>query len=212
MLFFIKIKRGGRVIISNSKLFLILLVLTILSTIISAIVLDNGVTVNEIQNCYEELYNEIEDIFDNVSKERDVYDNCIYHSNSTVCADQPLNTSCVTNTTEIVYQCVIGKESYQSYEKVGEQVVQKSKTTCDKKSYEIDIAGSIKKIDFDKAGYYCSLDGNIITCDSVHDGNGDGICKSGETCIKFEITSGGINTIQKRIDSIALKDIEVEDV
>ena len=88
----------------------------------------------------------------------------------------------------------------------------KNKTICNKRAYTIDIADSTKNINFSKAGYYCSLEGNIVTCDSVHDGNGDGKCKSGETCIKFEITSQGINTLQKRIDSVALKDIEVEDV
>jgi len=200
-------------IYSKSKLFLILLVLTISSTIIiSAIVVDDNVTVNEIQNCYNEFYDVTEDVFDYVTRERNVYGDCIFYLNSTVCEDEPFNTSCVTDTTEQVYQCAIGKEPYQSYEKVSEQVVQKSKTICNNEGYTIDIAGSKKKIDFDKAGYYCSLDGNIITCDSVYDGNGDGICHSGETCIKFKITSEGINTIHKRIDSVALKDIEVEDV
>jgi len=197
----------------KSKLFFIILVLTILSTIIiSAIVVDDNVTVNEIQNCYDEFYDEIEDVFDYVTRERDLYNNCIYLSNSTSCEDEPFNTSCVTNTKEIEQQCVIGTESYENYEKVRVQVVQKSKTICNNEGYTIDIAGSSKKIDFVKAGYYCSLDGNIITCDSVHDGNGDGICHSGETCIKFEVTSKGINKIQRKIDSVALKDMGVEDV
>ena len=202
-------------ILFKSKTFLILSILTILSTIsvISAIVLDNNVTVNEIQDCTTEFYDETEDVFGYVTRERNVYNNCIYYHNYTLCLNTSgANTDCSQE--QLVYNvtCAIGTESYQSYEKLSEKVVQKNKTVCSKKAYTIGIAGSTKKIDFGKAGYYCSLDGNIVTCDSVHDGNGDGKCKSGETCIKFEITSQGINTLQKRIDSVALKDIEVEDV
>lgn len=198
----------------KSKLFLILLVLTILSTIlISAVVVDDNVIVNEIEDCSTEFYDEIEDVFDNVTRDRDVYGSCVYYNNYTTCLNSTgPDTDCSAEQLTYDFTCTIGTESYQSYEKVSEKTVQKSKTTCNKRGYTIDIAGSNKKIDFAKAGYYCSLDGNILTCDSVHDGNGDGICKSGETCIKFEITSKGINTISKRIDSVALKDIEVEDV
>ena len=200
--------------ISRSKPFLILLVsITLLTiSIISAIVMDNAI-VNEIQDCTTEFYDATEDVFDHVTRERNVYGNCIYYHNYTHCLNTSgTNTDCSEEQVTYEWRCVIGTESYQSYEKVAEKVVQKSKTICNKKGYTIDVAGSKKKIDFDKAGYYCSLEGNIITCDSVHDGNGDGKCKSGETCIKFEITKKGINTISKRIDSVALKDIEVEDV
>lgn len=212
----LKIKRGGRLVISKLKLILIMLVFTILLTIslISAIVVDGNVTVNEIKDCYTEFYDETEDIFDYVARERDVYGSCIYYLNTTKCNDEPFNTSCYINTTEKGFQCAIGKESYQNYEKVSEQIVQKNKTVCTKKAYTIDIAGSGKKIDFAKSGYYCNLEGNILTCDSVHDGDGNGVCHpgGGETCIKFELTSQGINTIHKRIGSVALKDIEIEDV
>ena len=200
-------------IFTKSKIFL--LIWTILSTIgiISAIVLDNNVTVNEIQDCTTKFYDATEDVFGYVTRERNVYENCVNYHNYTLCLNTSgANTDCSQE--QLVYNvtCAIGTESYQSYEKVSEQVVQKNKTICNKRAYTIDIADSTKNINFSKAGYYCSLEGNIVTCDSVHDGNGDGKCKSGETCIKFEITSQGINTLQKRIDSVALKDIEVEDV
>lgn len=200
-------------ILSKSKTFLILLVLTILSTItvISAIVLDNNVTVNEIQDCTNEFYDATEDVFGYVTRVRNVYDNCIYYHNYTLCLNTSgANTDCSQE--QLVYNvtCAIGTESYQSYEKVSEQIVQKNKTACDKRAYTIDIAGSTKKINFANAGYYCSLDANIVTCDSIYDGNGDGKCKSGETCIKFEITGSGVNTTLRRIDSVALKEIGIE--
>ena len=200
-------------IFSKSRLFLIALVLMILLAIslISAVVVDNNVTVNEIKDCYTKFYDETEDVFDYVARERDVYGSCIYYLNTTICNDEPFNTSCYINSTEAEYQCVIGSEPYQSYGKVGEQVVQKSREICSKKAYTVEIAGSTKKIDFEKAGYYCSLEENILTCDSVHDGDGNGICKSGETCIKFELTSDGISTIYKKKDSVALQNTEIED-
>ena len=200
---------------SKLKTLLILLVLSLLSiiSIISAIVLDNNVTFNEITYSTTKFYDATEDVFGYVTRERNVYENCVNYHNYTLCLNTTgANTDCSQE--QLIYNvtCVIGTESYQNYEKVSEQVVQKSKTTCNKEGYTIDIAGATKKINFSKAGYYCSLDGNIITCDSVHDGNGDGKCKSGETCIKFEITSKGINKIQNRIDSVALKDIDIDDI
>jgi len=199
-------------VISRSKTLIILLALILLSAIgiISALVIGNA-TVNEVQDCATEFYDAIEDVFGYVARERDIYDNCVYYQNDTKCSDEPFNTSCGVATTEIGFKCSVGKESYQSYEKVSEQTVQKSRNVCVNKGYTVSISGSTKKIDFDKAGYYCSLEGNIITCDSVYDGNGDGKCKSGETCIKFEIANDGIGKIHKRIDSVSLKDIEVED-
>ena len=88
------------------------------------------------------------------------------------------------------------------------------KTTCsgEKQAYIIGIGGSKKIIDFVEAWYRCILDGNIVSCDSVYDGNGDGVCKSGETCAKFELTSEGVNQIVDRVDSTALKHLYAVDV
>src|SRR5258708_5355069 len=44
-------------------------------------------------------------------------------------------------------------------------------------------------------GYNCSVadDGKTyLTCDSVYDGNGDGVCTSGETCVQFGIVGSFI--------------------
>ena len=198
----------------NLKSKLILILFAILSTIslISAIVVDDSAVINEIEDCHTEFYDEAEDIFGYAAMEKNVYGSCIYYNSYTYCLNTSgANTDCSAEQLAHNYSCIIGTEPYQSYKKIGEQTIQKNRTVCDKTGYSVDIAGSAKKIDFEKAGYYCSLDGNIITCDSVYDGDGDGKCKSGETCIKFQITSKGISTVQKRIDSAALKDIGIED-
>ncbi len=75
-----------------------------------------------------------EDVFDYVTRERKVFGNCIYYLNNTICDDEPLNTSCYTNTTEKEVSCITGKESYQSYEKIGAKDIE----VCDKVvSYKI---------------------------------------------------------------------------
>lgn len=63
-------------------------------------------------------------------------------------------------------------------------------TTCDQTgcaitAYTVTGAGTMNT-----TGYNCSVTDNgkvYLTCDSIYDGNGDGICTSGESCIQFGI-------------------------
>jgi len=59
----------------------------------------------------------------------------------------------------------------------------------------------IENHQFETNDYECDyqIDGltTVLICDSKFDGNGDGICKSGETCLKYEITSDSVQTYEK---------------
>lgn len=85
-----------------------------------------------------------------------------------------------------VYPCVIDiKESV------------KTKKVCAKPKVHM-INDKIKLL---TANYACSenQDGNIITaiCDSEFDGNGDGICTSGESCMKIVIQGNDFKIYEK---------------
>jgi len=66
------------------------------------------------------------------------------------------------------------------------------KQVCVRKSYSINMNGKKKRFEFPK-GYVCDFtenkDGVYIICDSVLDGNGDGKCASGESCVKYDLTN-----------------------
>jgi len=50
----------------------------------------------------------------------------------------------------------------------------------------------------DYPDYNCEVNNDLIVCDSKRDGNGDGICQSGERCFTFEI--GNNLTLKKNIE------------
>jgi len=43
----------------------------------------------------------------------------------------------------------------------------------------------------------CSAVGNEVICDSKYDGNNDGICQSGESCVKFVVTQDKVERYLK---------------
>ena len=189
-----------------------MLAIGILATgVIFALDSEQSVSIQANDVCKIDLYNAFEPVFGYVSRQRDVYGDCLFNLNYTDCLNTTgPNTDCLQKQRNLTRRCVLGTESYQSYEKIGERNVQKNRTICRNAGFTINSAGAIKKINFDKAGYYCTSDINIITCDSVYDGNGDGICDSGESCVKFEATPRGIFEVYRKIDSKALKSLEVE--
>ena len=67
--------------------------------------------------------------------------------------------------------------------------IQKSKTACVEDTSHLTISTGFKSlpIDYSKFNFYCSNTESKIICDSKDDGNGDGICQSGESCAVFEI-------------------------
>lgn len=74
--------------------------------------------------------------------------------------------------------------------------VQRTKKYCKAQSLEVK-----KKYNLPLDRYFCSpteeQDSIVIICDSKSDGNGDGICQSGESCLKYVIDDQGITTLMK---------------
>ncbi len=91
----------------------------------------------------------------------------------TICVNESTNETCETANTP--YECITGVEK-----------VAKTREKCTAKEYVFD-----NKIKFSIEGYSCSIGKDasykIMICDSIYDGNGDGICSSGESCMKFVI-------------------------
>jgi hypothetical protein len=125
-------------------------------------------------------------------------------SDAVVCDE--LNTSC-HNATEN-YSCVINTIA-----------VEKTARKCNVKGYHI------SKYNLNTEEYSCSVDtadkdSTTIICDSKYDGNGDGICTSGESCMKYVIDKNSIKSFEKNSkdeyaptdDSYFLNKINVEEV
>ena len=79
----------------------------------------------------------------------------------------------------------------------------KNYTYCWKTAYRIDKL----IINFSRDNYYCSFGGDYLVCDSVYDGNADGVCDSGETCTKIRISDLARS---ERLDTKSLKEIKIE--
>ena len=100
----------------------------------------------------------------------------------TICDDQPFNLSChpeMINETEVIYV----NTSYFKCE--------------DPKSITLLMDGKNKKITYDNKG--CYVQGDVLTCISRNDGysieRGNAflnVCRSGETCKQWNITTGKI--------------------
>jgi len=74
---------------------------------------------------------------------------------------------------------------------------------------QVDLHNMSITIDNDGYQYYyceypyhqCQKDGPILTCDSVFDGNGDGVCSGGESCIQINLSKTNLKD-WKHIKSI----------
>jgi hypothetical protein len=75
-------------------------------------------------------------------------------------------------------------------------VVQKTRKDCRTKEYLINNA--VKLI---PENYQCSIEeiNNkiVAVCDSKLDGNGDGICTSGESCMKFVVDGNAVEKSER---------------
>jgi hypothetical protein len=132
--------------------------------------------ITQIQDCTQEKWTE----------KTPIYDTCTQTREQTTCSDEPINITCETKNISYDYQCIT---DYQESEKI--------KEICKTKSYVIK-----NKYKLDVDGYTCQTNkdnGNIVTmiCDSIYDGNGDGICTSGESCIKYVISNNTFNKYEK---------------
>ncbi|MDP3698182.1 MAG: Ig-like domain-containing protein [Nanoarchaeota archaeon] len=96
--------------------------------------------------------------------------------------------------------CATVQKEYRCF--LGQQKVQKSYQQCKTVGWQINNGQKIVKLD--TTNYACSTQesGSTITviCDSQYDGNGDGICKSGESCQKFVVNGTTIVRSEKNSD------------
>jgi len=119
-----------------------------------------------IQNCRDSSWQEHDQ----------VWGNCSDPVNDSSCGD--LQQNCTHHLTTITYPCVTVLTT-----------VTKTRRDCTTTGFTVGVHT------IDTTGYACSVqdDGKVyVTCDSTLDGNGDGICTSGESCIQFGIVGNTI--------------------
>jgi len=108
---------------------------------------------------------------------------CVTPYNVTVCDDT--NSSCTKRTDEYTHPCLVDV-----------RIVDRTIEDCRDKWLIIN-----KKLKVDVDWYNCSVEesGGTITiiCDSIYDGNGDGICTSGESCQKFVVQNETASRFEK---------------
>ncbi len=102
---------------------------------------------------------------------------CTEERTSRSCSDPPLNTTCTTESQMVEYACQTGTET-----------ITHNETVCKPVGY---VVNGLVHVPTERYGCTVYEDGHIIiTCDSVDDGNGDGICTSGESCVEYTIMGG----------------------
>lgn len=141
------------------------------------------ITLEEIEDCETIHWDETEAVFGD----------CIKYYNATICDDEPLNTS-----------CYIEEQSYNYTCKTGENIIENSEEKC--RDTEIKVAVdtllgtkdyTLEYGEWGKCSYEDEQETLVITCDSKYDGNNDGICTSGESCMQFRITKDKVYTSMK---------------
>jgi glutamine cyclotransferase len=127
------------------------------------------------------------------SETQPVYDTCRTYYEGTGCDDEPFNTSCSVRQLSRDYTC-----------QTGEEIVEKSKEICSEKDMEFTIDKIIEQEkyrlsygEWGKCSHITEDQTVVVTCDSRYDGNGDGICSSGESCMQFRITKDGTQRLMK---------------
>ena len=135
---------------------------------------DAAPTLAPVQSCHATSWDE-------VVRE---YKNCTITTPLTTCSDAPLNKTCTT--IDVTRQGLCDN---------GTRTVSRERTECTATGYR-----ATSGVVLDTTGYACTVSGNgkaYVTCDSIYDGNGDGVCTSGESCVQFGIV-GGFVTRQER--------------
>ncbi len=135
----------------------------------------DGVSIELNQDCQTAFWNETETVMGECTSQYEI----------NICDDEPINKSCHTQQKTNEYSCV--KES---------RTVVKNSEIC----HDTELTLSVNKIlnvkdryklkydGFGKCAYTPGNDSAIIICDSNKDGNGDGICQPGESCIAFIVS------------------------
>ena len=158
-------------------------IITCLLALAIAFALPSGV--NTITTCKNISFQEQETIWSTCTRTR----------TEQVCTDVPLNLSCHQEQETETYTCANGTTT-----------VEKTNTICETTGFIINDA-----IKLNTNTYHCSVidEGKVyVTCDSIYDGNGDGICTSGESRVQFGIVG---NTVQRAIRNSQDKWTETDD-
>ncbi|MBI2138510.1 hypothetical protein HYU13_02900 [Candidatus Woesearchaeota archaeon] len=138
-----------------------------------------GIDYKKSDRCYTETWQE----------EEAIVGNCSWSIKVDECIDPPLNLSCHARDSNIYYPCETGRIK-----------VNRSRVSCKPSEIIFTHSGKTKEIFFGEWGN-CSIEENadslIIVCDSKYDGNGDGICHPGESCVKYVITEKNFQTLIK---------------
>ena len=170
----------------------------------------NGVSLAPIEDCKPESYEVKEDILGEVTKTRRVGIEIVTFINQTHCTGKNETNSsgigCLTTPYSNYTTTQYVTEQFKVTEKIGDKLVIKSRDVCRTVGYE--LGG--ESFNFEDAGYFCKQIGFKITCDSIDDGNGNGKCTSGESCIEIDFSQGRFNFISNKIDSPGLKRIDVK--
>lgn len=118
-------------------------------------------------------------------EEENTFGVCTREISEIVCDDAPINESCHNETREMSYNCVNGTKT-----------AEKTSKNCKQKGF---LINDVVKLNTQE--YECSTqeenDKVIVVCDSRFDGNGDGICTSGESCVKFIIGGDKVQQYEK---------------
>ena len=126
--------------------------------------------------------------------QENVYGTCTKEYTARICDDTPLNKSCHQEVKSYEYKCKKGTKTVPHSEKVcttnAFQITKKDGDTIIEK-------GMINFKEWGKCSYEIKEKSIIINCDSKHDGNNDGICQSGESCVKFVVTKDDVKRYVK---------------
>lgn len=216
----------------SKTLVLSLLLIAVLAITVTSQSPQNSVSAEEIKTCSTVFYYENQDNYDYVTRTRSTYGNCIYYQNYTSCMNNSgPNTDCSINTNSYNYNCIIGSEQYQSYEKIGTESVLKNRSECSTSKFLVSITkDSItekKEIDFSSWGVCVNSTENgclAIVCGTQKGGSAvNGVfngCDGGKSCQKFLFCKDSTQVLYKasrndfvwedptyRLSQLALKEV-----
>ena len=141
------------------------------------------ISIEELKECETVYWTEVEP----------VYSTCTGYYETTICDDEPLNQSCHTEQQGYNYTC-----------QTGTLTEEKSKEVCQDKELQVTVeklgADENYKLLYGQWGKcsYQAQDGvAVITCDSQYDGDNNGVCTPGESCMQFRISKDGVQTLMK---------------
>ncbi len=162
-------------------------------TAASQISQSNSISVEQTQDCATTYYKVTENVFENITRERNVHGNCLFYYNSTLCLNTTgSNTDCSPHQIIFNFSCVTGTENYQSNEVTGTNVVTRNTTNCSPKSFIVSVNNQRKEIDFSSWGACIQSNENsciAVICGSNKGGGAvNGVfngCDGGKSCEKF---------------------------